>query len=165
MPSTRERFLSQEGMAMAVLRDKPYAGMYFVVDLGSGDTEGVEAGLAEVVFPEARVRTYEYRNGNERETGSRKVQATTQYGNLILRRGAIGSLAWYTWWDVVRNGQHAAVRTVVVKLLNEDRTEVVLTWKFLRARPVAHQFSTLNALTGETLLESLEVAFERLEME
>jgi hypothetical protein len=53
----------------------------------------------------------------------------------------------------------------VVKLLNEDRTEVVLTWKFLRARPVAHQFSTLNALTGETLLESLEVAFERLEME
>jgi hypothetical protein len=50
-------------------------------------------------------------------------------------------------------------------LLSEDRKEAVLTWRFHRARPANHQFSALNAVMTETLIESLELAFERLEME
>jgi phage tail-like protein len=150
---------------MAILREKPYPGINFIVDLGTGDVETVEAGLLEVIFPEARLEVLEYRNGNDRTTEPRKLQTITKYGNLILRRGAIGSLSWYGWWNAVRNGDQSAVRNITVVLLNEDRTEQVLTWKFFRARPVNHQFSPLCALGTEALLETLELAFERLEME
>lgn len=150
---------------MAILREKPYPGSNFIVDLGTGEVDGPDAGLSEVVFSDARLHIQEYRNGNERANDVRKIQTATQYGNLILRRGAIGSLRWYWWWDAARNGDQTVARTIIVGLLNEERTEQVLTWKFLRARPVSHQFSALNALGTVPLIETLEVAFERLEME
>lgn len=150
---------------MAIMRDKPYPGMNFVVDLGVGDVDSPDSGLSEVIFPEATLQTTEYRNGNDRETAARKLQTLARYGNLILRRGALGSLSWYSWWDAVRNGDQTATRTITVGLLNEQRTDRVLTWRFLRARPVNHFFSPLNALGTEPLIEHLEVAFERIEME
>lgn len=150
---------------MAILSDTPYAGINFLVDLGTGGVEGPEAGLAEVIFPEARVQVQEYRRGNERESTVRNLPTTTKYGNLILKRGVIGSLDWYTWWNAIRNGDRRIHRTVIVQLQNEDHTAVVLTWKFLRARPVNHQFSPLNALGTEPFMEILELAFDRLEVE
>jgi phage tail-like protein len=150
---------------MAILRNTPYPGMNFLVDLGGGDAHGPEAGLAEVILPEARVHVLEYRNGNERQPEVRKLQTTTRYGNLILRRGAIGSLSWYEWWQAVRQGDQSAVRTIAVHLLAEDQDGPVLTWKFVNARPVSHRFSPLNALGAEPFMETLEIAFERLEMQ
>jgi phage tail-like protein len=150
---------------MAVLRDKPYSGMNFTVDLGTGQVDGPDAGLLEVIFPEARLHVLEYRNGNDRENEVRKTQTVTKYGNVTLKRGILGSLSWYTWWDAIRNGDETNVRTLTVSLLNEDHSGAVLTWRFLRARPVNYQFSPLNALGAEMLTESLEVAFERMEME
>ena len=44
---------------MAILREKPYSGVTFVVDLGSGETEGPEAGLVELIFPDGRLHTFE----------------------------------------------------------------------------------------------------------
>ena len=151
---------------MAVMREKPYPGMNFRVDLGMGDDPaGLDAGLVEVIFPEARIQTCEYRNGNEPVNEPVKILSLTHYGNLILKRGAIGSLTWYEWWNAARNGDPDVARTVEVHLLNVDRSEVVLTWKFFRARPTNYQYSALNAVATETLIESLELAFERLEME
>jgi phage tail-like protein len=150
---------------MAILREKPYPGINFLVDLGTGEVDSPEAGLCEVVFPESRLQVLEYRNGNDRSNDVRKIQTTTEYGDLIVRRGAIGSLSWYGWWNAARNGDQTVTRTITIHLLNEDRTEQVLTWKFLRARPVNHQFSPLIALGTAPLIETLEIAFERLEME
>ena len=150
---------------MAVPKDKPYANFNFVVDLGAGQTAGPEAGLAEVVFPEARLYIREYRNGNEKTSEPRKIQTLTHYGNLLLRRGTLGSLTWYQWWNEARNGGQAVARTILVRLLSDDHSTIVLSWKFLRARPVNHQFAPLNALASEALMETLEIAFERLEME
>jgi len=92
------------------------------------------------------------------------LQTLTRYGNLVLRRGVIGSLAWYQWWNALRN-QEQAIRNITVKLLSEDRSNVVLTWRFIRARPVNYQVSPLNGLGLEPLVENLEIAFERFEME
>ena len=150
---------------MAAPRDKPYPGINFVVDLGAGETDSPEAGLAEVIFPEARLYIREYRNGNEKTGEPRKIQTLTHYGNLLLRRGTLGSLSWYQWWNEARNGSQSVARTIAVRLLSEDHSAIVLTWKFLRARPVNHQFAPLNALGNEALMETLEIAFERLEME
>jgi phage tail-like protein len=150
---------------MAVLRDRPYSNYNFLVDLGTGNTEGPEAGFSEVILPAATIDVIEYRSGNEKESGTRKIPGRAHYGNVIFRRGAIGSLNLYKWWDDTRNGDIHSFRTVTVQLQNEEHTDVVLTWKFLRAWPTKYEFSPLNAQGKDTLLETLEVAFERLEME
>ena len=149
---------------MAIMRDKPYAGSNFLVDLGTGDTQGPDAGLLEVIFPEARVEVIEYRNGNAKANEIVKIQSLIKYGNVTLKRGVIGSLSWYAWWNEIRNGAQT-VRNVTVSLENEDHSAIVLAWRFFHARPVMYQFSPLNALGCAAFTETLELAFERLEME
>lgn len=95
------------------------------------------------------MRIGEYRNGNEKELSAKLIQTITRYGNLVLKRGAIGSLTCYDWRNAIRNGDPNSPRTVTVSLLNEDRSRIVLTWKFLGARPVVYSFSPLNALANE----------------
>jgi phage tail-like protein len=150
---------------MATQRERPYSTINFLVDLGTGNTDGPAAGMVEVILPEARLQISEYRSGNEKENNSRKLQTLAHYENLILKRAVTGSLDWYQWWDEVRNGSQVASRNIFIQLVNEDHSVNVLTWKFLRARPVSHQFGPLNAMSTEPLIETLELAFERLEME
>ncbi len=141
------------------------SGMNFTVEIpGIVDANSPDAGLLEVNFPEARLDTLEYRNGNDKTNDVQKMQTVTKYGNLLLKRGVTGSLTWYNWWDAVRNGVESAATTVVVSLLSEDHSTPVLRWTFMEARPVKYQVSPLNALGEAVLTESLEVAFDRMEM-
>jgi phage tail-like protein len=149
---------------MAVFRETPYDNCNFLVDLGQGDSGAVRAGFSEVTLPEAFVEVIEYRNGNDKESGVRKIPGRTCYTNCILKRGVIGALDLYGWWDQVRNGNLSARRNVVIQLLAEDRGDPVFTWKLLRAWPVRYKFSTLDACGNGPLLESLELATERLEV-
>jgi len=58
---------------MAVLRDLPYAQFNFLVDLGTGATEGPQAGFQECSEIGTSVDVIEYRNGNDRENNVRKL--------------------------------------------------------------------------------------------
>lgn len=150
---------------MATFRDRPYGNYNFLVDLGTGDSASVQAGFSEVILPEAWMDVIEYRAGNEHESGVRKIPGRVHYGNIVLKRGAIGSLDLYQWWNDVRNGDISAYRTISISLQTEDRTGIVLTWKLFRAWPVRYKFSSLEAQGKVALVEMLELAFERLEME
>ena len=119
---------------MAVLRERPYAQFNFLVDLGTGNTEGPEAGFQECSEIGMTVDVIEYRNGNDKENDVRKLTGLTRVSDVTLKRGIIGSLALYDWLDEIRNGDAAASRTVLIHLQNEDRSEVVQTWKLARAR-------------------------------
>jgi phage tail-like protein len=150
---------------MAILRDRPYPNYNFLVDLGTGETDGPQAAFCEVILPASTIDSIEYRSGNERESEIRKIPGRARYGNVIFKRGVIGATDLYDWWDEIRNGGVQSIRTVTVSLQNEERTEVVLTWKFLRAWPTRYEFSPLEGKGKETLIEILELAFERMEME
>ena len=149
---------------MAVLRDLPYGNQHFRVDLGDG-AEGAAAGFSEVVLPDISIEVIEYRNGNDKEQAVRKLAGLARYGDVILRRGVIGSLNLYNWIDQVRNGAANARRTVLISLLSEDLTTVVLTWKLSRAFPVKYSFGELNAKGADVAIEELVLAYERMEME
>ena len=149
---------------MATLRDVPYGNQHFRVDLGDG-AEGPAAGFCQVVLPDISIDVIEYRNGNDRESGTHKLPGLARYDNVILRRGIIGSLNLYEWINQVRNGDASAARTVTIALLSEDLTAVVLTWKLLRARPIKYSFGDLNAKGSDVAIEELVLAYERLEME
>ena len=77
----------------------------------------------------------------------------------------IGSLNLYRWLDEIRNGDQNALRTVTIQLQSEDHTEIVMTWKLLRARIIKHTSGPLNAKGTDVAMEELTLAYERLEME
>src|SRR4029077_19755560 len=123
---------------MAVLRDRPYAQFNFLVDLGTGATDGPQAGFQECSAISMSVDVIEYRNGNEKENNPRKLTGLAHVADVTLKRGIIGSLSLYQWLNDIRNGNTNALRTVVIQLQNEDHTATVVTWKLLRARIIKH---------------------------
>ena len=149
---------------MAVLRDRPYSQFNFLVDLGTGSTDGADAGFQEVSGIGMEVVVAEYRNGNERENSVRKITGLNKSTDVTLKRGVIGSLNLYQWLNQIRNGDQTAYRTVVIQLQNEDHTAIVQEWKLLRARIIKHTSGPLNAKGTDVAMEELVLAYERLEM-
>jgi len=150
---------------MAVLRDRPYAQFNFLVDLGTGDTDGPEAGFQECSALSMSVDVIEYRNGNDKENNPRKLTGLARVSDVTLKRGIIGSLGLYKWIDQIRNGDSAGFRNVVIQLQNEDHTAIVMTWKLLRARIIKHTSGPLNAKGTDVAIEEITLAYERLEIE
>ena len=150
---------------MAVLRERPYVQFNFLVDLGTGTTDGAEAGFQEVSGVGMEVTVAEYRNGNSRENSVMKVTGLNKSTDVTLKRGVIGSLSLYNWLNQIRNGDQNALRTVTIQLQNEDHTQVVQTWKLLRARIIKHTSGPFNAKGTDVAMEELVLAYERLEME
>lgn len=150
---------------MAVKRERPYVQFNFLVDLGDGNTEGVDAGFQEISGIGMEVTVAEYRNGNSRENSVIKVTGMNKSTDVTLKRGAIGSLNLYKWLNQIRNGDQDALRTVTISLQSEDHSQAVLTWKLLRARIIKHTSGPLNAKGTDVAMEELVLAYERLEME
>jgi phage tail-like protein len=150
---------------MAVLRDRPYGQFNFLVDLGTGVTDGPEAGFQECSGISMSVDVIEYRNGNDKENNTRKLTGLARVADVTLKRGIIGSLGLYKWIDQIRNGDPAALRTVLIHLQNEDHTAIVMTWKLLRARIIKHTSGPLNARGTDVAIEEMTLAYERLELE
>src|SRR5919199_2385202 len=150
---------------MAVLRERPYVQFNFLVDLGTGTTDGPEAGFQECSGIGMEVTVAEYRNGNEKENSVRKITGLNKSTDVTLKRGVIGSLNLYQWLNDIRNGNQNAYRTVTIHLQNEDHTRIVQTWKLLRARIIKHISGPFNAKGTDVAMEELTIAYERLEME
>ncbi|MCE9659799.1 MAG: phage tail protein [Burkholderiales bacterium] len=84
--------------------------------------------------------------------------------HLVLRRGATGALDLYDWWDRARRGRAPRRRVVTVRLLDAGQRSVVMTWRFLNARPVSLAYSPLLAMDAGVLMETIEIAFDDVEM-
>jgi phage tail-like protein len=150
---------------VAVLRDRPYVQFNFLVNLGDGVTDGPEAGFQEMSNVGMEVTVSEYRNGNDKENGVRKIVGLNKATDVTMKRGVIGSLNLYSWLDEIRNGDQNAFRNVVVQLQNESHTDVVQTWKLMRDRIIKHISGPFNAKGTDVAMEELTLSYERLEME
>jgi phage tail-like protein len=146
-------------------RDRPYVQFNFLVDLGTGNSDGADAGFQEVSGIGMEVTVAEYRNGNEKDNSVRKITGLNKATDVTMKRGVIGSLSLYEWLHQIRNGDQNALRNIVVQLQNEEHTEIVQTWKLLRARIIKHTSGPMNAKGTDVAMEELVVAYERLEME
>ena len=150
---------------MAVMRDRPYTQFNFLVDIGDGNTEGPAAGFQEVSAISTEVAVAEYRNGNSKDNNVTKITGLNKAADVTLKRGVIGSLSLYQWLNDIRNGNQKALRAVTIQLQNEDHTEVVQTWKLLRAPIVKHSSGPFNAKGNDVAMEEIVLAYERLELE
>src|SRR6266550_3816607 len=104
---------------MAVLRERPYVQFNFLVDLGTGNTDGPEAGFQEISGIGMEVTVAEYRTGNKKENSVMKITGMNKSADVTLKRGVIGSLNLYSWLDDIRNGNQNATRTLTIHLQSE----------------------------------------------
>jgi phage tail-like protein len=145
---------------MAVRRDNPYAGFNFEVDLGDGHV----AGFSEVSGLSIELQTIAYREGSDKRNVVRKLPGLAKVSDVTLKRGVVGSLDLYGWLRDGINGQ-AQKRTVVIRLLTEDRSAVAVTWKLIGAYPVKLTHGPLTAAANEVAVEELVLAADALELE
>lgn len=146
----------------AIPSGRPALGSHFLVDLGRSHSRTSTGGFSEVIFPAFHLEPAP--NPSHPEAEPAIQEATCPRGTLILRRGATGALDLYTWWDQARNGTAPVRKSIKVHLLSEDHRTVLLTWTFFQVRPVALTYSPLRAMASELVIESLELAFGRIEM-
>ena len=148
---------------MALVRDRPYSNAHFLVDFGDGNAWAASGGFSEVIFPEFVIPS------GKRGPRAHKPPADSiverQRSHLILKRGATGALDLYDWWNKARLGKAPKGRMVQVHLLAEDQRTVVMSWRFTNVRPVALAYSPLRAVETSVLIETLELAFDRMEMQ
>jgi phage tail-like protein len=149
---------------MSATRERPYGAFNFLVDLGTGSTEGPDAGFEECGPFSERVDVIEYRNGNDLTNEPRKITGLCTVQDISFKRGVIGSQTLYDWFDEVRNGSESALRNVSVTLQSEDRSTHVLIWKLLQARPVRYRAGPLHGRSSDLAIEELVLAYERLEV-
>ena len=149
---------------MAVISEQPYRNSNFLVDFGRGDSRSLVAGFSEVIFPDFIVGQPEGPQRPHIAPQPVEQAGVTAANHLVLKRGVIGSLDLYTWWDEARKGAASRRRSVKVELLGEDQSTVVLTWRFDNVRPVSLSYSPLRAMEGGILMETLILEFDRMEM-
>lgn len=150
---------------MAVLKQRPVNQFNFLVDMGTGNTDGPDAGFQEASGMGMEVAIAEYRNGNSLENSVMKVNGLIKATDVTLKTGIIGSLTLYQWLDDIRNGAVNAMRTVTISLMSEDHSETIITWKLVRARIMKYTGGPLNAKGTDVAMQELVLAYERLEME
>jgi phage tail-like protein len=139
--------------------EAPYRNFNFRVEV-----DGLpELAFREVVIPETRIEVVEYRVGADNVSGTRKLPGRAVTGNIVLSRGIDQGLALWEWFKAVRDG-NLDRRSVVIVLLDTERSEV-RRWQVSRAWPVAYESSPLHAQGNEVVIETLELACERLDIE
>ena len=88
-----------------------------------------------------------------------RVEATAEEVFDVLEK----PLDLVRWWDQARRGKAPKRRHVKIELLGDDDA-VVMTWRFRNARPCSLAYSPLRASEGVVLMETIELAFDTVEV-
>ena len=138
-------------------REDPYGAFNFLVEIA-----GLEvAGFSEVGGLESETDIIEYRSGDDR--GSlRKLPGLTKYQNLTLKRGYAASHELWEWRQSIVDGQ-VDRRAVSIVLLDHARDEVA-RWNLFEAWPCRWEGPHLDAETSAVAIETLEIAYEDIEL-
>ena len=140
----------------------PYGAFNVVVSI-DGDTI---AAFQDVSGLDSENTPIEYREGADPMNTVRKLPGMEKYPNCTLKRGITGSLYLWNWRKEVRDGAASfpPTRDVVIELAN-DQHEGVMKWKLTNAWCSKLSGPTLNAKGNEIAVESMELAYDRLDIE
>jgi phage tail-like protein len=116
----------------------------------------------EVVIPGSRIEVIEYREGSDPASRTRKLPGRWSTGNVVLRRGIDNDLALWNWFAEVRHGVSTR-RDVGISLRDAERNDV-RRWAISDAWPAVYEFSPLEAQGNEVVIETIELACERVDV-
>ena len=141
---------------MPANRGLEHVGNYnFLVEI-----DGVEvASFTQVDGLESITDVIAYRDGAD--ITLRKMPGRTHYSNIVLKRGVTSSDELWQWRKTVTDGRLERKNGSIV-ILNESR-EAVVRYNFFEGWPCRWKSSALDAASGSTLIEELEIAIEGLD--
>lgn len=147
-------------MALGPLRD-PVPAFNFLVQLieSNGALRSV-AGFSECSGLESTLEIEEYQEGGVNDR-VHKFPSRFTFENLTLKRGVTLDPTLRHWHQSLLRGETQR-RDGLIILLSEQRLPV-LAWKFERGLPVKWSGPALSATQSEASIETLEIAYERLE--
>ena len=132
-------------------------GVHFSVKLGNSTVA-----FSEVSGLETSIETKEVHSGGDNSTVYHLPQKV-KFSDLVLKRAVLcESDPLYRWCTSSMNSMTNAFRvtpkSIEVTLLDEKNTPLA-TWTFNGAYPVKWSFSTLNAMKGEIMIETLTMKY------
>jgi phage tail-like protein len=137
-------------------RGDPFKSMNFVVEI-----DGIPAAqFSEVSGIEADVAVIDYRPGNDKVLGARKLPGEAKFSNVVLKRGMTSDLSLWNWMRETLEGQ-VSRRSISVILLN-DAADEVMRFNFKDGWPVKWSGPELNGDGNGVAIETLEIAHEGL---
>jgi phage tail-like protein len=149
-------------MAIERKNKNPYSAFNFTVEINGAQI----AAFQEISGLDSENTPIEYREGADPMNTVRKLPGIERYGPVTCRRGITASLALWEWRKEVRDGgtTFPPTRDVVIQLLDEKHAPV-LKWKLTNAWCSKLTGPSLNAKGNEIAIETMELAFERLDIE
>jgi len=140
----------------------PYSAFNFTVAI-NGE---VIAAFQEVGGLDGENTPIEYRGGDDKFNTVRKLPGLEKYPNLTLKRGITGTSYLWDWRKEVRDGGSAfpPVRDVVIQLQDEQHRNVY-KWKLTNAWCCKLSGPALKGQGNELAIETMELAYDRLDTE
>lgn len=161
--------------ANSMTNDYPWTKMNFLVTV-SGKTDATAA-FSEASGMEATIDVIEFRQGNSGSFSPVKVPGLVKHGNVTLKYGYTATSGFREWARECMSdtrGVKMPRHDVMIELLNT--TEGMKNGNMTTAGASANQYllkdawickytaPEMNALQSEIAIETVEIAFERLEL-
>lgn len=141
----------------------PFPAFTFKVTLLRRDGSRLDvAGFSECSGLESTMTLEEYPEGGVNDRVHR-FPSRFQFANIVLRRGVSLDPLLRAWHDDLLMGK--VVRYDGLVTLCNEAGEGVLSWKFEGGLPIKYTGPALNATTSASSIETLEIAYERLQRE
>src|SRR5271165_1693995 len=136
-----------------------FRAFQFVVEI-----DGISnAHFQEVGGVDATTDVIEYREGGD-ILGPRKLPGQTKHSNLTLKRGYTSDTQLFSWYSDVMTGRTEKIRKNISVVQLDMAGQEVMRWNLYQAFPVKYTAPSFNAKGNDIAIESVEVAYERIEL-
>ena len=95
--------------------------------------------------------------------GPRKLPGQNKRSNLTLKRGYTDDKQIWTWFEDVMTGRTEKIRKNISVVQLDMAGQEVMRWNLFNAFPVKYTAPSFNAKGNDLSIETLEVAYERME--
>jgi len=120
-----------------------------------------KASFQEASGIDASTDIIEYREGGQ-ALGTRKLPGQTKHSNLVLKRGYTDDDQLWKWYQDVMTGADSIRRHISVVQL-DMRGQEKFRWNLYDAFPAKYTGASFNAKGNDLAIETLEIAYERIE--
>jgi phage tail-like protein len=135
-----------------------YRAFQFMVEI-----DGIsQARFQEVGGLDATTDVIEYREGGDM-LGVRKLPGQTKHSNLSLKRGYTDDTQLWKWYEDVMTGRTENIRKNISVVQLDMAGQEKIRWNLFQAFPVKYTAPSFNAKGNDLSIETLEIAYERIE--
>ena len=136
----------------------PLPKFYFTVQLGDD-----KVAFQEVSGLQVESKAIEYRHGNSKIFAPIKMPGMASVGNVTLKKGIfVKDAKLFGWFSEIKMNLIKR-RTVVISLLDETG-DAKITWTLNNAFPTKIQGTDLKSTGNEVAVETIELAYETLDV-